>query len=73
MVKINKKAEKRVLKVGSRVRVQLICEITGKPFDVGVEVVQTMDTDILLEFKAKKWYKEQTPDEKQAIAKMLGA
>ena len=68
---VAKKTEPRKLKVGSQIKVDLVCEITGKTFQVGVEVMQPMDTDVLFKFKARKWYEGQTAEEKQAIANML--
>ena len=47
--------------------------ITGKPFEVSVEVTHEKDTPVLFNFKGRKWYEKLTQEEKQDIADQINA
>lgn len=63
-----KEAKVRKLKVGSTVPITINCEITGGEIIVSIPVVNEKDTDFLLKWKAEKWYKGLTEQERQDIA-----
>jgi hypothetical protein len=61
------------LKVGSRVKTEVICGITGKPFIVRVMVTQANDTQLLLKWKGKKWYEALNDAGKQTVANEINS